>query len=69
MQYRILKAGEIIELGDEYDAVRDPWRDEARWVTVTKNLPTLGQAAPDPRYPAHTLYRRPIKPAESGKGE
>ena len=66
MEYRRLKAGEIIQLGDEYDGCSDPWKDEAKWLPVTKDFPRLGEPAPDPKYPAHTLFRRPIKPAESG---
>ena len=56
-EYRILKKGEIIQEGDEWDACRDGWRDEPIWKAVTKDFPSIGKPAPDPRYPAHTIFR------------
>jgi hypothetical protein len=56
-KYRTLEKGEIIQEGDKCDACRDPWRDDPVWVSA-KNI---GEAAPDPAYPAHTIYRRPVK--------
>lgn len=56
-EYRLLKAGEIIEEGDEVDACRDGWRDPAKWVLAGK---TVGKKAPDPAYPSHRKYRRKI---------
>lgn len=66
MEYRRLKAGEIIQLGDEYDGCSDPWKDKPKWLPVTEKSPRLGEPAPDPKYPSHTIFRRPINPAESG---
>lgn len=54
-QYRLLEKGEIIQQGDEYDSCRDGWRDPPRWQPV---VTLIGHPAPDPQYPAHTLYRR-----------
>jgi len=56
-KYRFLKHGEMIREGDEVDACADPWRDNARW-GPTKDV---GQLAPDPKYPAHRIYRRKIE--------
>jgi hypothetical protein len=54
--YRRLAKGEIIQEGDEVDACRDPWRDDPVWVPA-KNV---GEAAVDPAFPAHRIYRRKI---------
>lgn len=54
-QYRYLKHGEIIKATDEYDACNDGWRDDPVWKPVKTRI---GQPAPDPQYPAHTIYRR-----------
>lgn len=56
--YRPLKGGEMIQVGDEYDGCNDPWRDDAKWLPVTADSPIVGQPAPDPRFPAHTRFRR-----------
>lgn len=53
-KYRLLEAGEIIQPGDQVDNCRDGWRDEPRWEPAT----SIGQPAPDPKYPAHRQYRR-----------
>lgn len=55
-QYRTLEAGEIIQEGDECDACANPWHDDAKWVPARN----IGQPAPDPAYPGHTIYRRRI---------
>jgi len=55
-EYRRLEAGEIIQEGDEVDACRDGWRDDPVWVPAK----CIGERAPDPRYPAHRTYRRPV---------
>lgn len=55
-QYRYLKKGETIRRGDEVDNCNDGWRDEPNWV---KSL-AVGSKAPDPRFPSHRTYRRPI---------
>ena len=52
--YRTLKKGELIEAGDEGDGCVDSWRDEPKWEPATN----IGEPAPDPRYPAHRIYRR-----------
>lgn len=54
--YRILKFNEVICENDEYDSCRDNWRDDAKWKKVPEHM--IGRLTPDPRYPAHTLYRR-----------
>jgi len=54
-QYRYLEHGEIIKATDEYDACNDGWRDDPVWKPVKTRI---GQPAPDPKYPAHTIYRR-----------
>lgn len=58
-RYRILAAGEIIQQGDESDSAVNPMHDPARWVPV--NPHSIGKPAPDPAYPSHTIYRRPIQ--------
>lgn len=57
-RYRRLKKGEVIQDGDEIDRCADPWRDDAVWEPV--NPANIGDAAPDPQYPAHRQYRRPV---------
>jgi hypothetical protein len=58
IQYRLLKAGEIIEATDEVDACADGWRDDPVWRPAS----CVGERAPDPRYPSHRIYRRRIVP-------
>lgn len=53
-EYRHLKFGEVIEDGDEVDICNDGWRDEPKWVPAK----SIGQKAPDPRFPSHRVYRR-----------
>jgi len=65
MQYRRLEKGEIIQEGDEVDGCANPWHDDPVWVT-TENI---GIPAPDPQYPAHPQYRRPIQPCDSNDKE
>ena len=76
--YRPLKGGEIIQVDDEYDGCNDPWRDDAKWLPVTADSPRVGQPAPDPRFPAHTRFRRrygamtisePVDVSSTGSGE
>ena len=55
-EYRPLKHGEIIQEGDEVDSCANPMKDDARWVPAT----CIGEKAPDPSYPAHRQYRRPL---------
>ena len=62
--YRPLRGGEIIQVGDEYDGCNDPWRDDAKWMLVTEASSRVGQPAPDPRFPAHTRFRRRLTQAE-----
>ena len=55
--YYYLKAGEIIQQGDEVDACVDGWRDDPKWIPAVGRI---GQSAPDPRFPSHSRYRRRI---------
>ena len=55
-KYRILKKGEIIKSGDEIDACRDGWRDDAKWEPAPAHR--IGKKASDPIYPSHSKYRR-----------
>lgn len=61
-EYRLLEKGEIIQEGDEIDACRDPWRDNALWVPVTS---CIGEPAPDPQFVAHRQYRRKVSSGDS----
>lgn len=54
--YYYLKHGEIVRDGDECE-VSASWNDPAKWVPAAN---TVGQAAPDPQFPAHRVYRRLI---------
>jgi len=56
MKYKYLEKGEIIKAGDEVNGCNDPWRDKPKWVLTT----CIGEAAPDPSYISHSLYRRRI---------
>lgn len=60
--YYYLQKGDIIQPGDESDNVNDGWRDDPRWKEYTG--PRIGRPAPDPTYPAHTLFRRRIREPE-----
>jgi hypothetical protein len=55
-KYRRLKKGEIIQEGDEIDRCVDAWRDDAVWEAAGN----VGEPAPDPQYPSHRQYRRPL---------
>ena len=56
MKYRYLEKGEIIKEGDEVDMCGDGWRDWPVWEKTT----CVGQRAPDPKFPSHRVYRRPL---------
>ena len=56
VKYRSLEAGEIIREGDQIDRCNNPWKDMPVWEPASN----IGSPAPDPKYPAHTRYRRPI---------
>lgn len=60
--FRRLLNGEIIEEGDQVDGCNDGWRDEPNW----KPAGNIGEPAPDPKFPAHRQYRRPIYCVECG---
>jgi len=60
--YRTLEKGEIIEAGDEYDACSNAWKDDANWKPAPAHM--VGKPASDPKYPAHTIYRRRLHPAD-----
>jgi len=57
MRFRLLEKGEIIRDGDEADASVNPMKDAARWQLATN----IGAVVPDPVFPSHTLYRRPLR--------
>ena len=58
MEYRRLEKNEIIQNGDEIDRCVDAWRDDPVWESVHPD--SIGDIAPDPKYPAHRQYRRPV---------
>jgi hypothetical protein len=60
MQYRRLEKGEIIQKGDQCDQCANPWKDKPKWEDVVGNI---GEPAPDPAYPSHRQYRRPVYPS------
>ena len=62
--YRHLKKGEIIQEGDEIDRCVDAWRDDPVWEPAGN----IGEPAPDPQYPAHRQYRRPVCERCDGDG-
>lgn len=57
MEYYYLKKDEIVQKGDEVE-ISNSWKDPAKWVLATNSI---GSPAPDPRFPAHRKYRRPLK--------
>ena len=58
-EYRILKHKEVIKLGDEVDACRDGWRDDAKWIPVPKHM--IGREACNPIFISHSRYRRAME--------
>lgn len=60
MQYRRLEKDEIIKEGDQVDQCANPWKDKPKWEDCVGNL---GEPAPDPAFPSHRQYRRPIYPS------
>jgi hypothetical protein len=56
MDYRRLEKDEIIQHGDQVDRCVDPWRDMPKWEPAGN----IGEPAPDPAFPSHRQYRRPI---------
>lgn len=63
MKYRRLESGEIIQSGDEMDASPDGRKDDPKWVPAVHSV---GDAAPDPSFPAHRIFRRPFEESEEG---
>lgn len=59
MQFRRLEKGETIQDGDQIDRCANPWKDDPRWEPAGN----IGEQAPDPAFPAHRQYRRPIYPS------
>lgn len=57
-KYRILEKDEVIRAGDEIDRCRDTWREDAVWKPVRPA--EIGRSAPDPAFPSHRAYRRPV---------
>lgn len=53
--YKHLEHGDVIRSGDEVD-VSNYGDDETKWEPAKM----IGQQAPDPKYPAHRRYRRPL---------
>lgn len=64
-EYRQLKKGEIILEGDEIDGCADAFRDDPVWEKAVN----IGEPAPDPHYPSHRQYRRPIRKEKEKKHE
>lgn len=58
MIYRHLRKDELIQEGDEVDRSADGWRDDPIWDRVSDS--EIGTTVPDPRFPAHRIFRRPI---------
>lgn len=62
--YRRLEAGEVIQVGDEVETSAG-WNAGARWIPVQNSI---GEPAPDPRFPAHRMYRRRVAgPQDAGE--
>lgn len=61
MKYRRLEAREIIQPGDEMDASPDGWKGDPKWVPAVHSV---GDAAPDPSFPAHRIFRRSVEESE-----
>lgn len=57
VKWRQLKAGERVEKGDWVDMARDGWRDDPKWIPASN----IGEAAPDPAYPSHRIFRRVLE--------
>ena len=57
-EYHYLEKGEIVQEDDETDKCVDPWRDAAVWKKVHPG--NVGDAAPDPKYPSHRIFRRKL---------
>lgn len=60
--YYYLEKGDIIKEGDEVDACRDGWRDDPIWEKVKHRI---GCPAPDPQYPAHSVFRRKLESTDN----
>jgi len=54
--WRTLRKGEIIREGDEVDMCNNGWHDDAKWAPAR----CIGKPAPDPSFPSHRVYRRPV---------
>ena len=54
-EYYYLKAGEIVQEGDEVDVCNDGWRDAPKWVPAKH---TIGRPASNPMCVSHAKYRR-----------
>jgi len=62
-EYRLLEKGEVIQEGDEVDGSNDGWRDAPKWKPVHPS--SIGEAACDPAFPSHRIYRRKVKQVSS----
>lgn len=58
VKWRRLNKGEIVEAGDWVDACSDGWRDDPVWKLAGRSV---GKPAPDPRFPAHRIFRRVLE--------
>lgn len=56
MGYYYLENGEIIQVGDEVE-MSNGFNDDEVWQKTT----CVGERAPDPKYPAHRVYRRRVE--------
>jgi len=59
MNYRRLEKDELLQANDQTDRCVDAWRDYPIWEFINKL--DIGKKVPDPKYIAHTQYRRPIE--------
>lgn len=58
-KYRLLQKDEIILSSDEMlDCGNDNYNNDGIWVNAPKCV--VGKKSSDPKYPAHTLFRRKI---------
>ena len=62
-EYYYLKKDEVIREGDECE-MSNGWNADPMWVKTT----CVGEQAPDPRYPAHRIYRRAVSRPDADIG-
>jgi len=54
LSWRILEKGEVVEKSDWVDSANDGWNNDPIWEPASR----IGEAAPDPMFPAHRVFRR-----------